>query len=109
MPLIGFRGCRKSELMPRNDSEIAKSNADPMPTSTASTAPRLPDGSGRNPCELVGRRGQGTKQEPDHAKLDSSKVYLLVKGFSDERRDSNLPLAAKHSVDHHQHDSHSLD
>src|SRR5215470_3962619 len=112
MPSIGFRGCRRSGLMPRNDSETGKSSAGLMPTSMASTVPKLRDGSGRtNQHELAGG-GRGLR----HGAATPSSLNLAIgrlsgERISDERSSGTfgLALAAKHRVDQHQHHSHPLD
>src|SRR5215471_6546439 len=76
MPSIGFRGCRRSGLMPRNDSETGKSSAGLMPTSMASTVPKLRDGSGRtNQHELAGG-GRGLR----HGAATPSSLNLAIAG-----------------------------
>src|SRR5262249_52463797 len=113
MQLIGFRGCRKSELMPRSVSEIGKSSVGLMPTSMESTVPRSPDGSGRlSRYELAGgERGRfRSPTTPSSVNLATCR-QSPAKGSSDECRDSTpgLLFPAKHRVDQHQHHSHSID
>src|SRR5215469_2323174 len=66
MPLTASRGCRASAATPRRNSATRRSLAGPMPTSMASTAPRLQDGDGRcsrpsplleQPAHLQGQNG----------------------------------------------------
>src|SRR5215472_1826750 len=114
MPSIGFRGCRRSGLMPRNDFETDKSSAGLMPTNMASTVPRLRDGSGRtNQHELAGG-GRGVvcaTVRPRPAALIWPLAGNPGERISDERSSGTfgLALAAKHRVDQHQHHSHPLD